>query len=132
MQDWVMSVRNGDFSAIPEGLDLQGSIELGHLIDGYRLTGGVTECAAVHRRVFEHRKKTGRFSASALDLWIALFFAHRSFRYSGEEPDKSEMVVLDRLAKALRRALLRPGPEYKARILAAMRDTPLLRKGALD
>ena len=122
MQDWVKNVREGDFSAIPAPPDLQGSIELGHLIDGYRLTGGVSECAAVHRRVLAHYRVTRRFSGTALDLWIALFFAHRSFRHSGETPDDAEMTVLDRLARALRRALLRLGPDGKAEVTAAMRD----------
>jgi hypothetical protein len=124
MKTWVKRVWAGDFSAIPHNLDFLTSAEIAHLIDGYELTGGVTQCGAVMRHVLRRRYYRGRFRASALDLWVALFFAHRSCRHCGHAPEGAELAVLNQLAAELRPALLRLTAKQKTGIIAAMLEPP--------
>ena len=106
MKLWLTRVRAGDFSAIPSNIDFHSSWELAHLIDGYELVGGFRKCAEIRGRLTADYRRAGRFRASALDLWVALFYSHRGYRHSGFPPKGEELAMMDDLARALRKALL--------------------------
>jgi hypothetical protein len=125
MNLWIERVKVGDFSAIPERLDFVSSSAFAHLIDGYGLTGGVSECAKVSRKVLESKKRGKRVRATALDLWIALFFAYRACRHCDDTPTGARLLFFNRLLAELRAALVALTPSQKVGILAAMTDRPI-------
>ena len=122
MKPWVERVRAGDFAAIPPNIDFRSSAELAHLIDGYELVGGHSKCAAIRGRLIEGYRQAGRFKASALDLWVGLFYSHRGYRHSGWPPTGDDLVMMDDLARALRRALLDLTSKQRAGLIAAMNE----------
>jgi hypothetical protein len=112
-------VRSGDFAAIPEGNTFEGSAGLAMMIDGYGVGGDPAACRAILDRVLAPADKAEK-AATALDLWIALFAAHRAARHAGIAPQGDELQRLDTLARRLRSALLTLPPMQKAGIMAAM------------
>ncbi|HEY1979293.1 MAG TPA: hypothetical protein VGH13_04340 [Xanthobacteraceae bacterium] len=120
MTNWIDHVRGGDFAAIPTDIGFESAARLAHLIDGYELTGGFRPCSAIYGRVMNRLRRGEPTDATALDLWVALFWAHRGWRHSGTAPAGVELVALDRLAAELRAALLALAPDQKAGLLAAM------------
>ena len=118
-QDWTRRVRSGDFAAIPEGVTFESSAALAMMIDGYGVGGDPAACRPVLDRVLAPGEKAEE-AATALDLWIALFAAHRAARHSGIAPEGDELPRLDALARRLRSALLILPPMQKAGIMAAM------------
>lgn len=118
-------MRAGDFTAIPSDLDFAGAADLAQLIDGYSLTGSVWKCRAILKRVLKQRLENDPSGATALDVWIALFCAHRRHHNAGTWPDGMELWSLDMLALELRAGLLALTPSQTAGIMAAMRQTPL-------
>jgi len=126
LENWRQRMRAGDFIAIRAGLHFENSVELAHLIDAYELTGGSGRCSSILRRCLEHCSAGYDCGASALDLWIAIFYAHRGHRHAGTRPDGEERLALDRLARELRAALLALKPRQKAGIMAALRNQPRL------
>lgn len=127
---WVERVRRGDFAAIPADLDFATAGGLALLIDGYGVAGGLGPCVAIHDTVLERCLEEDRSGATALDLWIAIFFAQRRTYRQGPPPEGGELNALDKLVAELRAALLALTPRQKAGIMAAMRDrlSPQLRE----
>jgi len=120
LKTWEQRVQAGDFSAIPPNIDFEHSVKLAHFIDGYELAGGHMNCSAITRRLLRRSRMGLRTGGSALDLWIAIFFAHRGYRHAGAWPEGAELMALDRLVAELRAALLALKPPEKAGIMAAM------------
>jgi hypothetical protein len=50
--------------------------------------------------------RTGRWTGTALELWVNLLGAHRRIRHGGYDPDETERRRLDALCRALRELLL--------------------------
>ena len=118
-RDWTRRVRSGEFAAIPEDVTFESSAALAMMIDGYGVGGDPAACRAILDRVLATGEKAEEV-ATALDLWIALFAAHRATRHSGVAPEGEELPRLDALARRLRSALLILPPMQKAGIMAAM------------
>jgi len=118
MRNWIRHVRRGDFAAIPEDLGFNNAAKLALLVDGYDLTGGVTECFAISQRVVAEFRSTASTTATALDLWIALFGMQRGYRFCGLLPEGEDLHVLDLLVEALRDALLALKPTQRAGIIS--------------
>jgi hypothetical protein len=53
--------------------------------------------------------RTGRWSGTALELWVTLFIEHRRIRHGGYEPSDEERPRLDGLCRALRDRLVGRG-----------------------
>jgi hypothetical protein len=123
LNDWIERVRAGDFQAIPTDLDFETSVVLAHQIDGYALTGGVIECGEAARPVIDEIRSTRRSTATALDVWVSLFYAHRAHRHFGYPPSGDELVVMDNLARELRRCLVEADAKERSWLL------PLLESG---
>ena len=121
-QHWSDRVRVGDFSAIPVPFTWEQSAKFAHLINGYDLTGSVETCFRIRDRVRHEIRATGWSTASPIDLWIALFMEHRSYRHSGFPPNGEHRVPLDQLCECLRVQLVTLGPGQRAGILAAMAE----------
>ena len=72
---WLRRVQAGDFDAIPPTLAWNNAAGFAHLIDGYALCeeaghGDPFEYEGTKR---EESKLLGRWTGSALELWICLF-----------------------------------------------------------
>jgi hypothetical protein len=119
---WVERVRRGDFAAIPGDLDFATAGGLALLIDGYGVAGGLGPCAAIHDRVLERCLEEDRSGATALDLWIAIFFAQRLAYRQGPPPEGGELSALDKLVAELRAALVALSPDQTVGIMSTMRD----------
>jgi hypothetical protein len=115
-------VRAGDFSAIPADLRWNGSAKFAHLIDGYVLAGGVESIAALVHRIMELLETSPDWHASATDLWITLFGAHRAYRHFGYGPDFADQLLLDELCKMLRSALQNVGDDERQRLVSHMAE----------
>ena len=103
---WLKRVQAGDFEAIPPGLAWANAVALAHLIDGYALCeeAGLGEPFAYAARKWQEAERTGRWSGTALELWVCLFLAYRQDRHQGGLPAKDE-PLLDGLCRGLRRVL---------------------------
>jgi hypothetical protein len=106
---WLRAVAGGDLAAVPEGLRWDDAAGLAHLIDGYRLAGeaDLGDPASFLERSEETARRTGRWSGSALELWVCLFLACRRGRFAGIEPGPEMTAQLDALCAELRTRLAR-------------------------
>jgi hypothetical protein len=109
--DWLRAVAASDLGCVPEGLAWEGAADLAHLIDGYRLAeeAGLGEPAAFLEWREEEARRTGRWSGSALELWVCLFLACRRQRFAGIEPGPEATAQLDALCTEMRTQLARAG-----------------------
>jgi hypothetical protein len=106
---WLLRVRDSDFTAIPEGLDWDGSVELAHLVDGYALAeeAGLGDPMDYAERRLTCAQALGTWLGGPLELWITLFLEHRRWRFSNPyEPGTEMQALLDRLVRQLREALV--------------------------
>lgn len=96
--EWRQRVR-----ATLDRADWEGSIELAHLVDGYRVLEQVGELSPdnwIATRAVEPLDEIRRNDLG--DLWTTLFIEHRRWRFSSPfEPTGEELVRLDILAGAL-------------------------------
>jgi hypothetical protein len=126
---WVARVRAGDFSAIPAPFTWSHSAALAHLLDGYAIAGGPQRLSAIYRQVRARIEAGDRREISALDLWLALFYAHRGYRHQGTPPRRRERAGLNQLCENLRCALLGLRPAERAGLLAILAAMPAPREG---
>lgn len=103
----LQQVRAGDFTAIPEDLAWDSSVELAHLIEGYELVkqagwGDPFRFAEVRLGI---ATTTGEWPGGPAELWASLFLEHRRWRMAGIEPDPQQLERLDRLCSQLRTSL---------------------------
>lgn len=108
---WLALAWSGDFTAIPQHLDWDGSAGLAHLIDGYELAEALGHGPidfADHQ--LEAARQTGIWPGDAAELWASLFLEHRRWRMSGPfKPDREIIRLLDRLVAQLRKTLVGEG-----------------------
>ncbi|GEP07055.1 hypothetical protein [Methylobacterium oxalidis] len=119
---WVERVRLGDFAAIPAPFTWAQSDDLAMLLDGYAVTGGHERLSCIYTATMQVMGNGGAGSATALDLWLTLFYAHRGYRHQGTWPRGREREKLDRICESLRLALLALSPEQQSGFLGALRD----------
>jgi hypothetical protein len=119
---WTERIRAGDFSAIPADFSWSTSAKFAHLIDGYALAGGFEPVAALYHRIMEWLETTEHWQASATDLWVAMFGAHRAYRHFGYGPDFADQLLLDELCKMLRSGLQNIGDDERQRLVSHMAE----------
>jgi hypothetical protein len=119
---WLERVRAGDFSAIPADFSWSTSAKFAHLIDGYALAGGFENVAALFHRIMELLETSTDWQASATDLWISLFGAHRAYRHFGYVPDFADQLLLDELCKMVRSELQNIGDDERQRLVSHMAE----------
>lgn len=117
---WQRRARAGEFAAIPKSITFESAAGLAMMIDGYDVGGGGSGCRAILDQVLAINDDHAGPEASALDLWIALFFAHRTTRLDGFWPEGDELQQFDALALRLRSALLMLRAKQKAGIMSAL------------
>ena len=87
-REWLERARCGEFSSMPEEFDWDRSTFFAHLIDGYRLAQqeGLGDLQDFYWTILAEAERTGTWSGTTLELWLALFAAHRVIRHGGHEP----------------------------------------------
>ena len=105
---WLGQVQAGDFAAIPPTLAWDNAAEFGHLIDGYVLCddAGLGDPSEYERTKRDESKRLGRWTGSALELWVCLFLEYRQDRFQGGWP-RGDEPLLDALCRDLRSRLIR-------------------------
>ena len=106
--DWLNTVRQGHFTAIPQGLGWDDSAELALLVDGYALLGScrTDDADAYLQSQIAQARMGGIWPGGPVELWTTLFIEHRRWRFSSPfEPEPDHVVLLDRLVSQLRAAL---------------------------
>jgi hypothetical protein len=111
-REWLERARRGEFSSMPEEFDFDRSNFFAHLIDGYRLAQqeGFGDLQDYYWTSLAEAKRTGTWSGTALELWLALFAANRAIRHGGYEPGGEYRRQLDQLCATLRDSLTRYVP----------------------
>ena len=107
--EWLRRVAGGDFTAIPEGLTFVDSQPFAQLIDGYQESEalGLGSCGELANAISARHRESGVWSGTPAELWLCLFFTHRSYRHYGQNPDDPETLAeLDGLCRALRAGLI--------------------------
>lgn len=122
---WLADAKAGDFSTMPVPFKWKRSARFAHIIDGYAIAGGgVERCQEIAGRVIERGPEKDDRTASALELWVALFTEHRRWRHFGYSPNKRERSTwtgfVRRCANGFRPLLSTPA----AACLASWRTTP--------
>lgn len=100
---------------VPDDLSWADSAEFAQLIDGYALAEAARlgDPVQYQERARAEAERTGRWSGTALELWVALFLEHRRAHMSGPigiDLPVQDPPILDGLCEALvqsLRALLR-------------------------
>ena len=107
-REWLELARRGEFSSMPEEFDWDRSTFFAHLIDGYRLAQqeGLGDLQDFYWTSLAEAERTGAWSGTTLELWLALFAAHRANRHGGWEPEGEYRRRLDGLCRALRSGLV--------------------------
>ena len=105
---WLPAVRAGDFTAIPQDLKWDNSVEFAHLIEGYELVDrlGLGNPFKLAERQLKAATKSGHWSGDAAQLWVALFLEHRRWRTSTFDPGPEMTALLDRLCQQVRQSLI--------------------------
>lgn len=122
--DWLPAVVAGDFSALPTPLFWTDTADLALLIDGYGLAGSHEKAGIVFRNVLGELRQTGTSTASAPELWAALFFSWRRLRFVMGDQTDEDVALLDRLCGLLRQRLQDLTPSERTEIDAAMEASP--------
>ncbi|PBB20404.1 hypothetical protein CK219_10570 [Mesorhizobium sp. WSM4313] len=94
----------GDFSAIPIRFTWNQSDRFAHFLNGYEIAGGIDRLAEISNAMSAEFRRTSQWRGTALELWLCLFFQHRTRRHTGSEENDPG---LDDLCDALRKALNR-------------------------
>ena len=107
---WLRHVQAGDFAAIPPTLAWDNAAEFGHLIDGYALCeeAGLGDPSEYECTKRHESKRLGRWTGSALELWVCLFLEYRQDRFQGGWP-RGDEAQLDALCRDLRARLVAEG-----------------------
>ena len=106
-REWLELARRGEFSSMPEEFDFDRSNVFAHLINGYRLAQreGFGDLQDFYWTSLAEAERTGIWSGTTLELWLALFAAHRANRHGGWEPEGEYRRQLDELCHTLRQRL---------------------------
>jgi hypothetical protein len=123
-RNWLALAMAGDFSTMPVPFTWDQSAAFAHIIDGYGIAGGVSECMQITRNAIDSEPDPHDGAGSAMQLWVALFGKHRSYRHGGYPPGPRDRLYLDMLCEALRRRLQILGFDDRKRLLAVMAEHP--------
>ncbi len=98
---WGEQAARGDFSALPEELDIAALSEFSLIIDGYELAEryGYGDCIDWADQQIAHYRATGEWPTSSLELWLILF---RQQRYHGRASHEPEAAFYDEWRSAYR------------------------------
>jgi hypothetical protein len=121
---WLADAMAANFSTMPLPFMWEESSAFAHLIDGYGIAGGVSECAKIANSAIDSEPRPDDRVGSAMQLWVALFGEHRSHRHSGYPPSPEAVLYLDSLCEALRGRLQNLDPDDRERLLAIMAAHP--------
>ncbi len=119
---WLEPARQGDFTKLPPNLSFEGSLLLTHqIIDGYRAARalGLGELRLFAEAALSKAERTGCWSGSATELWLALWSEQRRMRE--EHPRGERLMLLDGLAAELRHRLQLIDHDEKTHLLAFMK-----------
>jgi hypothetical protein len=105
LSTWERRALQGDFSHMPQPFRWQESARFAHFLNGYEEAGGFDSLAGLSLAMSERARTTGRWRGSAKQLWLCLFFEHRTARHTGSDPEGEELRRLNALCEALRLAL---------------------------
>ena len=107
-----LAERGVDLRALrmPHDLSWTNSVEFAHLIDGYALAeaAGLGDPVQYQERARAEAERAGRWSGTALELWVALFLEHRRAHMSGPvgvDLPVQDPPILDGLCEALTQSL---------------------------
>jgi hypothetical protein len=121
---WLADAKAGDFSTLPFPFTWDQSVVFAHIIDGYGVAGGVSECMEIAENAINSEPDPNNRAGSAIALWVALFGEHRRWRHFGYPPDGQDLLYLDALCEALRERLQNLSPDDRDRLLAVIAEHP--------
>src|SRR4051795_4031544 len=119
-EPWLMQVRQGDFSTVPDPLDWDSSYPLVHQVDGWRLAKAAGVGNAIVRWTEERRKeaeRTGSWPGTVVEQWLALWWLHRTAMFTWDNPGRDEPALVQRLCDLLRQGLREITPDEHARLV---------------
>lgn len=104
LEEWEEFGLKGDFSRIPQPFLWKDSARFAHFLNGYEEAGGFDELANLEGSMSDTERETGRWRGSAHELWMCLFFKHRTARHTGSyDADPALDALAESLSTALRR-----------------------------
>jgi|GEM_PF-2875667 len=112
--DGIRSAAKANFSALPENPNWKEVLCLGVMIDGYEVASAITDEHIQNFHAAKEREfqKTGKWSGSALELWVVLFYYNRLNHGNGglgfDEGDRLRSLAIAAY-HALRTRLMSPG-----------------------
>jgi len=121
---WLADAKVGDFSTTPNPFTWDKSVKFAHIIDGYGVAGGVSQCQEITNNAINCESDPNDRAGSALTLWVALFGNHRACRHSGYPPGEEERLYLDALCEELGRRLRALNPAERQRLVAVIAKHP--------
>jgi O-acetyl-ADP-ribose deacetylase (regulator of RNase III) len=92
---------------LPENPTIDEIFQIALLIDGYNLAPklGLGDCGTFANAKLDEYNDSGQVKASAIELWICLFFEQRRWRHFGGVPRGPDLAYIQYLYKAFRKAL---------------------------
>jgi len=120
---WVEDVRLGKFESLPDPLTWEMATEFVYLLNGYEVFGA-DELGTFANRKSSDMKRQGKWTGSAKDLWLCLFYENRRWRHFGEWPQGSDLENMDDLCRALREALVALDERGRNAIVVLMATYP--------
>ena len=123
-KEWLAAAKVGDFSTMPNPFTWDQSVKFAHIIDGYGVAGGVSQCQEITNNAINCEPDPNDRAGSALTLWVALFGKHRAYRHSGYPPDQEAQLYLDALCEELGQRLRNLNPAERQRLVAVIAQHP--------
>jgi hypothetical protein len=123
-EGWLADAKLGDFLTMPNPFTWDRSAKFAHIIDGYGVAGGVSECQRITHNAIDSEPNPDDPAGSALTLWIALFGEHRRYRHGGHPPGQEARLYLGALCEELGRRLRNLTPADRARLVAVIAEHP--------
>ncbi len=105
---WLGQVALGHWGAVPADLAYNDSAVFAHMLNGYAMAErlGFDDASEVARSAQASFFESGIWTGSAVELWITLFFQHRSDRFTMMADEPQPCPEFDELCRELRRRLL--------------------------
>ncbi len=120
---WVEDIRLGRFEYLPDPLTWAEATKFVYLLSGYEIFGA-DKLGTFANRKLRNAKRQGRWTGSAKDLWLCLFYENRRWRHFGEWPEGSDLEIMNDLCRALRQALVTLDGRGRRAIVELMEKYP--------
>jgi len=93
---------------MPDPLDWEHGRMLALILDGYELASslGYDDLEKFVNKRREDAVVSGRWSGSAIELWLCLFFEDRRWRHFGDSTEGKDLKLLDSLCSVFRMTLI--------------------------